>query len=914
MHRPEEDNMAGQTGGPRRFLPRLRTLAASWTAAAVVVVLGGATPATTPALAATTITNGGFESGGLSGWTASGTTGVTTSNPHTGTFAAMLGSPSPTSGDSSIAQSFTAPSGGGTLSFWYDVTCPDTVQFDWATATLADTTAGTTATVLPRTCTNGQGWKQVTAAVASGHSYTLTLTSHDDNFASPPDPTFTEYDDVVLTGAAPPPTGITNGGFEAGSLSGWTASGTTGVTTSGPHSGTFAAMLGSTSPTNGDSSIRQSFAVPSGSTQLSFWYNVTCPDTVQFDWATATLADTTAGTTTTPLARTCTNTGAWVQVTAPVTAGHTYTLTLTSHDDNFANPPDPTFTKYDDVALNGGTVQNDFSISASPASASVTAGATATSTISTAVTSGSAQQVSLSATGAPSGASATLSPTSVTAGGSSTLTVTTSSSTPAGTFTITIAGTGTSATHATTFALTVNGTGGGPVRISSDPFTNSTSQHATEVEPDTYSFGGTIVTSSQVGRFFDGGSSDISFNTSADGGATWHTGFLPGITTFQGGGSFARVSDPSVAFDSRHGAWLITGLVLDANVNGAGVTVSRSTDGGLTWQNPVVAVGNDGQGYDKEWVACDDTSSSPHFGNCYIEVDITSSANRVIMSTSTDGGLTWSAPASPADRPSGLGGQPLVQPNGTVVVPFSTNGSSVRSFTSTNGGASWSASVLVSSISAHTVAGGLRAGDGLPSAEMDGSGRIYVAWQDCRFRAGCPSNDIVFSTSADGTTWTSPARVPIDAVSSGVDHFIPGIAADPATSGGTAHLGLYYYFYPNASCSASTCQLEVGFISSTNAGSAWSAPQTVAGPMSLSQIASTNQGSMVGDYISCSFVAGRAIAIFAVGRTPTNGQAFDEAMYTVGGLAARSGSAPAQVGGAPLPRPAAPVGRLPTAR
>ena len=45
--------------------------------------------------------------------------------------------------------------------------------------------------------------------------------------------------------------------------------------------------------------------------------------------------------------------------------------------------------------------------------------------------------------------------------------------------------------------------------IMTDPFTNSTSQHATKVEPDTYSSGSTIVATAQEGRFTDGGSSDL---------------------------------------------------------------------------------------------------------------------------------------------------------------------------------------------------------------------------------------------------------------------------------------------------------------------------------------------------------------------------------------------------------------------
>jgi hypothetical protein len=540
-----------------------------------------------------------------------------------------------------------------------------------------------------------------------------------------------------------------------------------------------------------------------------------------------------------------------------------------------------------------GAPADDFSIAANPSSGSVTAGSSTTSTITTAVTSGSAQTVSLTASGLPSGATASFNPQSVTAGGSSTLTIATATTTPNGTYPVTVTGTGTSATHTTTYTLTVTGGAGGLTQVSTDPYTNTSSQHATEVEPDTFAYGTTVVSSSQVGRFTDGGASDISWNTSTDGGATWQHGFLPGITVFQGG-SWARVSDPSVAYDARHSTWMIAGLVIDSNVNGAGVTVSRSTNGGTAWANPVTAIGNDSQGYDKEWIVCDNTTTSPFYGNCYIEVDITSSGNRIVMSRSSDGGATWSAPVSPSGTPSGLGGQPLVQPNGTVVVPYSANGSAIRAFTSTNGGSSYGSSVLISSVSSHAVAGGLRDGEGLPSAEIDGAGTIYVAWQDCRFRSGCPANDIVYSTSTNGTTWGAVTRVPIDATTSGVDHFIPGIGVDTSTSGTGAHIGLYYYFYANAACTSATCQLQVGFISSANAGSTWSAPQTLAGPFPLSQIASTTQGRMVGDYISCSLAGGKAVAIFAVGKAPSGGAAFDEAMYSAGGLTVTGGAVSAE--------------------
>ena len=48
-----------------------------------------------------------------------------------------------------------------------------------------------------------------------------------------------------------------------------------------------------------------------------------------------------------------------------------------------------------------------------------------------------------------------------------------------------------------------------PQPISSDPYTNTSSQHKTQVEPDSFGYGNTIVATFQTGRFFDGGASNI---------------------------------------------------------------------------------------------------------------------------------------------------------------------------------------------------------------------------------------------------------------------------------------------------------------------------------------------------------------------------------------------------------------------
>jgi hypothetical protein len=128
-------------------------------------------------------------------------------------------------------------------------------------------------------------------------------------------------------------------------------------------------------------------------------------------------------------------------------------------------------------------------------------------------------------------------------------------------------------------------------QISSDVFTNTTSQHGTEVEPDTLAVGSTIVSAFQEGRFFDDGASNIGFATSTDCGQTFTSGTLQ-ATVFSGG-PYDRASDASVAFDAKHNVWLISWLGIKA-VNPAvessfrvDVLVSRSMDGGLTFGSPV---------------------------------------------------------------------------------------------------------------------------------------------------------------------------------------------------------------------------------------------------------------------------------------------------------------------------------------
>jgi hypothetical protein len=213
------------------------------------------------------------------------------------------------------------------------------------TLSAAGLPAGATATFNPATVTAGASSTLTIAVAASAAAGTSQLTikgtAGSTSHTAP----------AGLTVTTTTTSGLVNGNFESG-LTGWTVGGSATTSTT-VHGGAASAMVGSTSPT-ADSSIKQTFTMPANATTLSFFYRVTCPDTIQYDWATATLTDNVTGVATTILASTCTNTGAWVQSSATVSgnAGHSVTLTLLNHDDNYAG--DATYTLFDDVTIGSG--------------------------------------------------------------------------------------------------------------------------------------------------------------------------------------------------------------------------------------------------------------------------------------------------------------------------------------------------------------------------------------------------------------------------------------------------------------------------------------------------------------------------------------------------------------------------------
>jgi hypothetical protein len=309
--------------------------------------------------------------------------------------------------------------------------------------------------------------------------------------------------------------------------------------------------------------------------------------------------------------------------------------------------------------------------------------------------------------------------------------------------------------------------------ISRDTLTATTGiEPDTQVEPDVDvdpNNESHVVAVVQNGRDPTGGAQAIAYATSRDAGRTWTTGNLPGLTTATGG-PFSRASDPAVAF-GPDGSVYVSTLPFNAGSPSAGVAVSRSIDGGITWGQPVFAQPQT-SGTDKEWIAVDTFPSSPHVGRVYIAWD---AGGPVLMRHSDDHGQTWSVRITVGSG-STIGARPLVQPDGDLTIVFE-KALTVVAQTSHDGGTTFEPSVTIARDMASDPRDE-RAGSDLPSAAVDRTnGSMYAVWGDTRFRSD-GTMDAVLSRSTDGgISWTAPVAVNQDAPTDGLTHMTPAVGA-----------------------------------------------------------------------------------------------------------------------------------------
>jgi hypothetical protein len=405
-------------------------------------------------------------------------------------------------------------------------------------------------------------------------------------------------------------------------------------------------------------------------------------------------------------------------------------------------------------------------------------------------------------------------------------------------------------------------------RLSRDPYTGADAQHETEVEPDSFAVGRTTVATFQVGRRFSGAAMNVGYAVTTN-GASWRSGLLPGLTlASKPAGTKESASDPTVAFDAAHGTWLISTLALEDGITS--LAINRSRDG-ATWSSAITAAegsgagGEEGIAFDKNWLACDNTPTSPFYGRCYLVYTHSADRDMLEVTWSVDGGSTWSVPVDIGARPA-VGVFPAIRPTGELVVVYlwETSPSAIAASRSLDGGATWEAPVRIADIRNACAIRGFRAFP-LPAADVDRNGRIWATWHDCA--PGASTNTVLVATSEDGVTWTAPS-----AATRGRNAVLPAIGIDPASG----RVAIAYMRSGSAG-------VDVELVESQGTATGFGAPRRLsAQSMPFQWMPNTTSGRMLGDYISVHYARGRPLVVWVLASEPV-GASFRQAVYATRG-------------------------------
>ncbi len=179
----------------------------------------------------------------------------------------------------------------------------------------------------------------------------------------------------------------------------------------------------------------------------------------------------------------------------------------------------------------------------------------------------------------------------------------------------------------------------------------------------------------QEGRFTNGGAVDCGYSVSRDGGLTWNRALIPNLTAASGGPYF-RATDPVAGIGADGALYLNTIGSTDAQFNTAAVLVSRSTDGGLTFAPPSVVFQSPSSLVfpDKNWMAINTFPGTPAFGRIFVAFAyFTGNPNGapIASSYSDNNGATWSPIAFIHSQNSDTqGAQPIYLANGKLAVVY----------------------------------------------------------------------------------------------------------------------------------------------------------------------------------------------------------------------------------------------------
>ncbi|MCP4634232.1 MAG: T9SS type A sorting domain-containing protein [candidate division Zixibacteria bacterium] len=349
------------------------------------------------------------------------------------------------------------------------------------------------------------------------------------------------------------------------------------------------------------------------------------------------------------------------------------------------------------------------------------------------------------------------------------------------------------------------------------------------------------------------GEVDGGFYYTFDGGQTWGDGTLCCWPDLDAQG------DPAVTCDAE-GNFYFAVISFDRGSPDNGIYVSKSTDGGVNWGNPVAVIEHlgepDADFEDKEYITADITDS-PYRNNVYISWTSFGTDYPIKFSRSTNGGQSFSSPIVISDYNYNQGSVPAVGPNGEVYVVWFAYDSPeyIRFDKSTDGGLTFGTDVDISQatpLPSPLPPTSFRV-NSFPSIAVDisdgpYSGYIHVVWAD--YRNG--DADIYYSRSTNGgTSWSAAARLNDDPIGNDADQFFQWISCDP-------HGNVHVFFYDRRD-DPSNILFDGYYTRSDDGGATWSTNERVT---TVSSDPADGNPNFIGDYNGITSVPHKAYPLW----------------------------------------------------